>query len=103
MSGRPITVVLVVLSVCVVLVLSSCQQIKGPTDPDKQYKLAYAYYTGEGIVRNYEKAYFWALISSAQGSGGDDIAYDLEDEYLTQRQVIEIQNKALKWYAKHRE
>lgn len=86
-----------------ILVSMSCQRINGPSDPDKQYKLAEAYYSGEeGIVRNYEKAYFWALIASAQGEAAGDIMENIEDEYLSKRQVLEIQNKALKWHSKHK-
>lgn len=88
--------------VFLILALTSCQQINGPTDPSKQQKLAEAYYAGDGIVRNYEKAYFWALVATAQGENADQILGDIEDEYLSKRQVIEIQNKALKWYNKHK-
>lgn len=85
------------------LTLLSCQQINGPTDPEKQLNLAEAYHIGEGIVRNYEKAYFWALISLANGSDAEYILAEIEYRYLSKRQVIEIQNKALKWYRKHKQ
>jgi TPR repeat protein len=88
--------------ICFILALTSCQQINGPTDPSKQQKLAEAYFTGDGIVRNYEKAYFWALLATAQGENAYDVLGDIEDEYLSRRQVIEIQNKAQKWYNKHK-
>ncbi len=81
-----------------IIVSSSCQQINGPTDSDKQYALAKAYYEGHGIVRNYEKAYFWALVASANGEYGYSLLHKLEDGCLSQKQIIRIQNKALKWY-----
>lgn len=85
-----------------ILALTSCQQINGPTDPSKQYKLAEAYYTGKGIVRNYEKAYFWALIANAQGENALAILRGIERDHLSKREVIKIQKQALKWHNRHK-
>ena len=103
MSKRMLLLIQMFIFASFILVSMSCQRINGPSDPDKQYKLAEAYYSGEeGIVRNYEKAYFWALIASAQGESAGNIMEHIEDEHLSKRQVIVIQNKALKWHSKHK-
>ncbi|HOH59457.1 MAG TPA: SEL1-like repeat protein [Candidatus Cloacimonadota bacterium] len=103
MSKRLLLLIQMFIFASFILVSMSCQRINGPIDPGKQYKLAEAYYSGEeGIVRNYEKAYFWALIASAQGEDAGYIMESIEDEYLSKRRIIEIQNKAMKWHSSNK-
>lgn len=62
-----------------------------------QYYLGDCYYSGIGVIQNYEEAYFWLLIASV--SGNKDTV-DLRDKIaieLTSQQKTSIQERASKW------
>ena len=59
-----------------------------------QHDLGVCYAKGDGIPRNYSEAYFWLLLSSAQGN--ENIAKDLNiiEDSLTIEQRNMVQARA---------
>ena len=63
-----------------------------------QNNLGVCYEFGKGVVQNYQTAYFWYLLASANGIEKAKDNMDRIAQDLSPSQQIEIQNRATRWF-----
>ena len=66
-------------------------------DTDAQYALGVSNYNGEGVSKDNKLAYFWWLLSSAQGFEKAIERRDYLEKTLTSQQCAKIQAAATNW------
>lgn len=68
-------------------------------DSASQLRLGNMYSKGLGVSQSLQDAYFWYLISSAQGNSGATKERDQIESQLNQKQITQMQTKARNWVA----
>jgi TPR repeat protein len=71
-----------------------------------QEKLGELYLAGRGTAQDYAEAYFWFDLAAAgkiEGTKQEDVAQKRDDaaSHLGQPQVLQVQDRARKWFAAH--